>query len=152
VAFSPAGRLLASGSEDRTVRLWDVAARREEKVLPEHATGVSCLAFSPDGRTLAVGTLHVKKVVTWEGGEVALWDLAAGQPARRLRGHDDDVRTLTFSPDGRRLVSGGFDRRIKLWEPTSGEEILTLMGQNDCINGVAFSPDGLRLASVSCDG
>jgi WD40 repeat protein len=70
-----------------------------------------------------------------------------------LRGHNGDVRTVAYSPDGKRLVTGGSDGWLKFWEPTTGQEILTIYDAHlDCVNAVAFSKDGGRLASASCDG
>ena len=83
---------------------------------------------------------------------VKLWDAATGKEIRTLNGHTDMVACVTFSPDGQRLASGGFDGEVKVWDARAGQETLTLKEQTGIIACVAFSPDGHRLASASDDG
>jgi tRNA A-37 threonylcarbamoyl transferase component Bud32 len=100
IAFSPDGRLLASGGEDHTVRLWDVATGREILPLRGHTNPVRCVVFSPDGKRLAAGG-------GTEDGNVIVWDPASGEIVRTLSGDLRTVRGLAFSPDCKHLATVG---------------------------------------------
>jgi WD40 repeat protein/serine/threonine protein kinase len=151
VAFSPDGRCLALGSDGRTLKLWNTAAWTERCTLGPHAgDSIIGLSFRPDGAQLAVacGTM------LWNGreGELKIWDVATGQPVHSLRGHVGGAFAVAFSPDGKRVASGGDeDATVKLWDVQTGREALTLRGHVDAVWGVAFSPDGRHLYSAGTD-
>ncbi|KAI3014419.1 hypothetical protein CBS147347_11487 [Aspergillus niger] len=142
VAFSPDGRMLASGSYNHTLKLWDTATGIEQYTLIGHSHLVRSVAFSPDGYTLASGS--------WDN-TIKLWDPATGIEQHILTGHSRSVNSVAFSPDGRILASGSSDHTIKLWDLATGIEQRTLKGHSDIVQSVAFSPDGYTLASGSND-
>ena len=142
VAFSPDGILLATGSVDKTVRLWDVASGAAVRTLTGHSAGSWLVAFSPDGRLLATAGFHAT---------ARLWDLATGASLRTLTGHAGEVYGVAFSPDGILLATGSVDKTVRLWDVASGAPVRTLTGHAGVVAGVAFSPDGTLLATGSID-
>src|SRR6266851_4423446 len=154
VAFSPDGKTLASASDDKTVKFWDVSARQEKATLRGHDRSVVAVAFSPNGKTVASGDTH---------GALKLWDLGeklaseANPPSQTISAHDGWIFSLAFSRDGKTLASASWDSTVKLWDFGNwrrGEKdpsVRTLGGHFSIINTVAFSPDGKMLASGGGD-
>jgi len=142
VAYSPDGRRIASGSYDRTVRVWDVQSGAELACLRGHDSDVRSVAYSPDGRRIASGS---------EDKTVRVWDAQSGAELACLRGHEDVVHSTAYSPDGRRIVSGSHDKTVRVWDAQSGAELACLRGHGERVRSVAYSPDGRRIVSGSED-
>jgi serine/threonine protein kinase len=151
VAFSSDGQILASGSWDNTIKLWDVKTGKERASL-KHA-GVRSVAFSSDGQTLASGSRN---------GTIKLWDVQTAKERASLKGHTHEVLAVAFSCDGLTLAScgGGRDKQgegkpvpgeVKLWDVKTGKALASHSGLPTGINAVAFSSDGQTLASGSDD-
>jgi WD40 repeat protein len=141
VAFSPEGDMLASCSEDKTIKLWDTRTGRCLQTLSGHTECVRWVAFSPTGEFLASGSAD---------RTVRLWSLN-GECHFVGGEHTASVWSVALSPDGRILASGSDDLTVKLWDVATGRCIKTLQGHADWIRTVAISPDGTRLASGSVD-
>ncbi len=141
VAFSPNGKMLASASWDRTVRIWNVNTGRLLHTLTGHTNDIMSVAFSSGGNTLVSAS--------WDG-TIRLWNPNNGKLKRTLTGNGS-VASVVFSPDGQTLVSGNADRTIRLWNAKTWKLEKTLKGHTDVVEVVAFSPDGATLASGSRD-
>ena len=142
VSFSPDGTLLASGSYDDTVKLWDVQTHTTIATLEGHTDIVWSMSFSPDGLLLASGS---------GDNTVKLWDVQTHTNIATLEGHTDSVPSVSFSPDGLLLASGSYDDTVKLWDVQTHTTIATLEGHQGSVPSVSFSPDGTLLASGSYD-
>ncbi len=182
VSLSGKGTMLASGSNDGTVRLWKVPAGTGGGVI-YHGPSVYRVAFSPDGQTLAIGgagqtitlvnvttgtryTLPASRVfalafspdgkILASGGDfrtIRLWNLATRQQIGELSGNSDAVFSLAFSPHGRIFASGSADGTVRLWSVATKRELgPPLLGNHAYVRTVAFDPSGKILASGSNDG
>ncbi|EMD58222.1 hypothetical protein COCSADRAFT_351273 [Bipolaris sorokiniana ND90Pr] len=153
IAFSSDGQLVASGSRDKTVRLWETATGTCRSTLEGHSDYVSAVAFSPDGQVVASsGGKTVRLLETASGDKtVRLWETATGICRSTLEGHSQEISAIAFSPDGQLVASGSSDKTVRLWETATGICRSTLEGHSQEISAIAFSPDGQLVASVSRD-
>ncbi len=145
VAFSPDGSMLASGSADNSILLWDVSHRQPiGGPLVGHSGAVNSVAFSPDGTLLASGS---------DDNTIILWDMSTHEPSGPpLTGHAGPVNSVAFSPDGKLLASGSDDNTIILWDIATHQPIGNALAAHTApVTSLAFSPDGKTLASGSKD-
>ena len=152
VSFSSDGSLLASRREDSVI-VWDVSSWTQLATLPHTDTdGVGSVSFSPDGSLLASGERDPWGGNPWnEDGDVILWDVSSRSQLAILQGHTSRVRSISFSPDGSLLASGGKDGDVILWDVSGRSQVATLPHTSEVFS-VSFSPDGSLLASGGGDG
>ena len=165
LGFPADGRFLASGSFDRTVRLWDIDTGKQTAVFAGHRGGIAAIAVSPDGKSVVSGG-------SWDS-TLILWDTETGEQIKRHTRYTDNlirrfkiwlnksstvpnpnaIEALAFSPDGKTFVSGHRDSTLRLWEAETGWKSATVKDHKPGgIDGLAFSPDGNMLASSTWDG
>ncbi|MEM6402860.1 MAG: WD40 repeat domain-containing protein, partial [Cyanobacteria bacterium P01_D01_bin.116] len=147
VAFSSNGETLASGSTDKTIKLWNIASKNKQtsliKTLHGHTNAITSVTFHPrQNKLLASSDVD---------GIIRLWDIVTGE-SRILRGHSNWVWSLAFSPDGKIIASGSFDNSIKLWDVTNGKCQQTLVGHHREVYGISWNHNNTLLTSSSGDG
>ena len=156
INFSPDGRYFGSlgdtevEGEGTSIRIWEVATweLKTEFVFKDRwAFYYPKIVFSPDGNTLAA----CGGAARWTA-HIFLWDIASSSLKNTLIGHTGGVYDLAFSPDGKTLASGIFDKTVCLWDVDTGKHKSTIIAHTDSIKSVAYSPDGTTLASYSQDG
>jgi WD40 repeat protein len=140
VAISPGGDCIAAGSNDNTVRVWDVRSGAEAYQLGGHASLVNSVSFSPDGNCIATGS---------SDNTVRVWDVRSRSEKLCLKGHGDSVNSAAWSHDGTRIVSGSKDGTTRVWDVQSGEHLCMLEKFRREVKCVAFSADDSRI--VSCE-
>lgn len=138
-AVSPDGEIVATKSDDGTVRLWGRTGRRLQE-LRGHTEPVTCLAWNPNGSDLVTGA-----------GDVRVWDILTGTERHVLRGHTHSVCCVAFNPAGTTLATGSLDETARLWDVATGECVSVLWGHTGAVVAVAWSPGGDVLATASDD-
>jgi len=141
MAFNPNGTLLAAGSLDGRLSLWDLSTGKTRTVLKGHTSPITHLTFSPDGKLLASAGSN---------GDVFIWDVKAGSQQANLSG-DGQVQDLVFSPDSKTLAYGGVPMPVHLWNTVAGDERAEL-SEHSGVLSLAYSPDGNILATGDMTG
>ncbi|MDF0556731.1 tetratricopeptide repeat protein [Kamptonema sp. UHCC 0994] len=147
VAISPDGKIIASGSDDSTIKLWDIKTGKELKTFshPSSLTNnsIQSIAFNPNGKIIASGS---------SDSTVKVWDITTGEEIKTEQmKHSNQVTSIAFSRDGEVIASSGNDKTIKLWDWKTGKNILTFPAQSNEIKSLAFSPVDEVIASGGCD-
>jgi general transcriptional corepressor TUP1 len=144
VCFSPDGKLLATGAEDKRIRVWEIETRRIRNTFDGHEQDIYSLDFSKNGRLIASGS---------GDKTVRLWDIDNNSQVMVLS-IEDGVTTVAMSPDGRYVAAGSLDKSVRVWDCNSGylaERLEGPQGHKDSVYSVAFSPSGRELVSGSLD-
>ncbi|ORX45888.1 WD40 repeat-like protein [Hesseltinella vesiculosa] len=147
VSFSPDGKYLATGAEDKQIRIWDISKNRIRHVLRGHEQDIYSLEFSREGNFLVSGS---------GDRTVKIWDWLEGRILHTLRINDQDqkdpgVTSVAISPDGRLVAAGSLDKVVRVWDAHNGQPLERLEGHKDSVYSVAFMPDGMTLISGSLD-
>lgn len=142
IAFSPDGQKFVSGSDDKTIKIWNSSDFQELRTLRGHTDWVYSLAISPDGQKIVSGS---------KDNTVKVWNFNTGEQLRTLKGHTSYVNSVAISPDNQNIASASYDKTIKIWNLNTGEELSTLKGHSAEVMSVAISPDSQKLASASSD-
>jgi WD40 repeat protein len=143
VAWSPDGKLVASGSMDRTVQVWDAVTGAQTVNYTGHRDGVSAVAWSPDGQYIASAALD---------GATRVWEARTARTLLTYQGQHGTVNAVAWSPDSALIVTGADGGTAQVWKPLSGELVTTFHGHSGPVTTVAWSPDGKRIASGGTDG
>ncbi|ORE02465.1 WD40 repeat-like protein [Rhizopus microsporus var. microsporus] len=147
VCFSPDGRFLATGAEDKQIRIWDISTKRIRNVLLGHDQDIYSLDFSRDGRILASGS---------GDRTTRIWNMADGKclhvlAVNDLNQKDPGVTSVAISYDGRLVATGSLDKMVRVWNIQSGQLMEQLEGHRDSVYSVAFMPNENELISGSLD-
>lgn len=141
LSYSPDGKLLLSGSCDRTIRVWDLDDEDNNREIRGHKDWVRCLAYSPDGKLLATGS---------RDATIRLWDPATWKEKANLK-HPAAVNAIAYSPDGKTLAAACEDEMVRMWDLATNKELWKMEQHRGPVYGVAVSPDGKTMVSGSGD-
>ena len=153
-AYSPDGKIIATGSWDDTLRLWDTRTGKNIKTFKGYTFGISSVAYSPDGSTIAIHNFrkHTIELLNAHTGKHLKTLIGHEDPSALYEGHPDaSIASFTYSPDGKTIVSGGGDKTVRLWNARTGGNIGTLTGHTEAVLAVAYSPDGDTIVSAGRD-
>ena len=147
VAFAPDGQTVLSGSDDTTLRLWDVATGDPIHIFEGNGGRINSVAFAPDGQTVLSGSASR----TLRDTTLKLWNVATGDLIRTFEGRGGSVYSVAFAPDGCTAIAGNWSGSLTLWDLETGDLIRTFEDVGARAYSVAFAPDGQTVLSGSDD-
>ena len=140
-AFNPAGTQIATGSIDKTARLWDRTTGSQSHILQNHAACINRLAYHPSGNQLATASAHT----------ILLWNTLNGRLLHTMDGHTQDVVSIAYNKTGNFLASGSQDKTVRIWNSENGSLLHILNGHTAIVTDLAFNNAGDKLASSAHD-
>ncbi len=140
--MTPDGNKALSGSQDNSIRLWNVATGKEIGKFEGHDDDVNCVVFSPTGSNALSGG---------SDRTVRLWDIDLGTELKKFEGHQNLVTCVAFSESGSRIASGGYDGTVRIWDTSTGKQLKQMEGNLGTVRCLAFTPDGEQLVSGGTD-
>ncbi len=143
VSITPNEKYVVSGSDDCTVRIWDIETGENIKILRGHKDHITSVAVLPNGKRVVSGS---------KDRTLCIWDIETGKSIRTLKGHKSWVTAVSVTPNGKHVISGSKDRTVCIWDIETGEITNTLEGHKDQITSVTVMPDGNHVVSASRDG
>ena len=176
LSYSPDGKTIASGSKDKTIKVWDATTGKLLHTLKGHQGSVNTLSYSPDGETIT-SSGEDKTIKVWDAttgrllhnlegadsfsysldgkmiasgsddGTVKLWEVSTGRLLHNLEGHQGSVKSLSYNANGKMIASGSADTTVKVWEVSTGKLLHNLEGHQGPVNTLSYSPDGKTIAS-----
>jgi WD40 repeat protein len=129
---------IASGSADKTIRIWNAQTAAPARILSGHEEEVLSVSYSPDGTRIASGSADKT---------IRIWNAQTGALVRILSGHEEQVLSVSYSPDGTRIASGSDDKTIRIWNAKSGDFLKTI-GLASTPKFLSHSPDGMMIATA----
>jgi WD40 repeat protein/energy-coupling factor transporter ATP-binding protein EcfA2 len=161
VLYSPDGKRIVSGSQDKTVRIWDATTGKPiGNPLLGHKAAVLSVSYSPDGKRIVSSSGEILSIITGsvstssgsQDNTVRIWDASTGEPiGKPLLGHTAAVFSVSYSPDGKRIVSGSQDKTVRIWDANTGALLRILQGHAAAVLSVSYSPDSKHIVSGSRD-
>ncbi|MEH2050257.1 MAG: hypothetical protein V7K70_11120, partial [Nostoc sp.] len=143
VALTHDGKQVISGSDDKTLKLWNLETGENERTFHGHGDTVNAVALTPNGKQMISGS---------NDNTLKLWNLKTGECERTFQGHSSWVRAVAFTSDDKQVISASGDGTLKLWNLKTGECERTFYGHSNSVNAVALTSDDKQVISASGDG
>ena len=143
ICFNNDGTKFATGSDDKTVKIWDTEKQTIIFEPPKFSTYITALSFHPSRQILACGD---------EDGNLMLWNIDTRTEIANIKAHEDRINSISYNPDGSKIVTGSKDKTAKVWQVSNMETLFTLADNPDEIKHALFNPDGVNLILGCANG